>query len=171
MDAYTLNNGNGKIMIYADDNQLSSEYEIVKGEIRFGRIYIMGYVTEMDYVNKKLKKYYPNGKLLFEGECLNKESYGCGKEYYETGELKYEGDYLYNNIWNGRQYDKKGNLINELNISKGKVKIYIDTKLEFEGEYLNGEKHGRGKEYDNDGKIKFEGEYLNGKKKWKRKKI
>ena len=51
----------------------------------------------------------------------------------------------------------------ELNISKGIVKIYIETKLEFEGEYLNGEKHGRGKEYDNDyGNLKYEGEYLNG---------
>ena len=33
----------------------------------------------------------------------------------------------------------------------------------FEGYYLNGEKNGKGKEYNEDGKIKFEGEYLKGK--------
>ena len=36
-------------------------------------------------------------------------------------------------------------------------------KLEFEGEYINGERNGRGKEYYYNGKLEFEGEYLNGK--------
>jgi len=35
--------------------------------------------------------------------------------------------------------------------------------LEFEGEYLNGEKNGKGIQYFR-GKLDFEGEYLNGKK-------
>ena len=34
----------------------------------------------------------------------------------------------------------------------------------FEGYYLNGEKSGKGKEYNEDGKVQFEGEYLNGQK-------
>ena len=33
-----------------------------------------------------------------------------------------------------------------------------------EGEYLNGKRNGKGKEYYENGNIKFEGEYLNGKK-------
>ena len=37
-------------------------------------------------------------------------------------------------------------------------------KLEFEGEYLNGERNGKGKEYYKNGELIFEGEYLNGKK-------
>ena len=37
-------------------------------------------------------------------------------------------------------------------------------KIQFEGEYLNGEKTGKGKEYYFDGTLKFEGEYLNGKR-------
>ena len=37
-----------------------------------------------------------------------------------------------------------------------------DDILRFEGEYLNGKRNGKGKEYDN-GKLIFEGEYLNGK--------
>ena len=45
-------------------------------------------------------------------------------------------------------------------------KVYkLDKKiLLFEGEYLNGRKSGKGKEYYENGNIKFEGEYLNGKK-------
>ena len=47
----------------------------------------------------------------------------------------------------------------------GKGKEYYSTgELIFEGEYLNGKRHGKGKEYDKFGKIKFEGEYLNGKR-------
>ena len=46
----------------------------------------------------------------------------------------------------------------------GKYKEYFDNgKLKFEGEYLLGERHGKGKEYKN-GKLRFEGEYLNGKR-------
>ena len=36
--------------------------------------------------------------------------------------------------------------------------------LIFEGEYLNGKRNGKGKEYGYDGSLKFEGEYLNGKR-------
>ena len=37
------------------------------------------------------------------------------------------------------------------------------NELIFEGEYLNGERNGKGKEYELNGELKFEGEYLNGK--------
>jgi len=47
----------------------------------------------------------------------------------------------------------------------GKWKEYNDDgKLIFEGEYLNGERNGNGKEYNDDGKLIFEGEYLNNKR-------
>ena len=39
-------------------------------------------------------------------------------------------------------------------------------KIKFEGEYFNGKKNGKGKEYYKNGKVEFEGEFLNGKK-WK----
>ena len=48
--------------------------------------------------------------------------------------------------------------------SKGKGKEYYDGTLIFEGEYLNGERNGKDKEYDNKGKLKFECEYLNGER-------
>ena len=35
----------------------------------------------------------------------------------------------------------------------------------FEGEYINGKKNGKAKEYNYNGKLIYEGEYLNGKRK------
>ena len=54
----------------------------------------------------------------------------------------------------------------EIKEGKGTIKIYdyIEGQLEYEGEYLNGERNGKGKGYYNNGNLKFEGEYLNGKK-------
>ena len=48
----------------------------------------------------------------------------------------------------------------------GKIKEYYHCfdKIKFEGEYLNGEKNCKGKEYNKNGKLIFEGEYLDGKK-------
>ena len=45
---------------------------------------------------------------------------------------------------------------------KGKLYNAYEDRLLFEGEFLNGKKHGKGKEYTYIGKINFEGEYLNG---------
>ena len=46
----------------------------------------------------------------------------------------------------------------------GKEYNGYDDTLRFEGEYLNGERKGKGKEYYYDGELRFEGEYLNGKR-------
>jgi len=46
----------------------------------------------------------------------------------------------------------------------GKEYYGYDDRLKFKGEYLNGERNGKGKEYWNDGILRFEGEYLNGKR-------
>jgi len=79
--------------------------------------------------------------------------------------LEFEGEYFFNNKWNGKGYDKNGNIIYELINGEGKVKEYYDLGgLLFEGEYLNGKRNGKGREYSGDGKLIFEGEYLNGKR-------
>ena len=57
----------------------------------------------------------------FEGEYLNEERSGKGKEYYKSGELYFEGEYF-----NGER--------------SGKGKEYYKVVLYFEGEYLNGRK-------------------------------
>ena len=80
--------------------------------------------------------------------------------------IEYKGEYLYGKKWNGEGFDEKGKIIYILKNGNGKVKEYGDDdgNLEFEGEYLNGQRNGKGKEYDYYGKLKFEGEYLNGQR-------
>ena len=59
----------------------------------------------------------------------------------------YKGNYIiydYNRL--GKEYNKKN-----------------DT-LEYEGEFINGERNGKGEEYDFLGRLIFEGEYINGKR-------
>ena len=46
----------------------------------------------------------------------------------------------------------------------GKGKEYIGGFLVFEGEYLNDQRNGKGREYNISGKIIFEGEYLYNKR-------
>ena len=68
--------------------------------------------------------------------------------------------------WNGIGYDPEEKEIYRLENGKGSVIIYDDDGkfIRYEGEYLNGEKNGKGKEYAHSGELVFEGEYLNGKK-------
>ena len=113
------------------------------------------------------KEYFPNGKLIFEGEYLNGRRNGKGKEY-ENGKLILEGEYKSDKRWNCKAYDEINHFF-KLKEGKGLLKIYDNNgKLKFENEYLNGEKNGKGKvyyngkgkEYYDNGKLKFEGEYL-----------
>ena len=71
-----------------------------------------------------------------------------GKGYYNYGLVRFEGEYLNDKKWNGKGYDINGNIIYELNNGNGKIKEFdYNNKLIFEGEFLNGEKNGKGKEY------------------------
>ena len=55
-------------------------------------------------------------------------------------------------------------IIGERNGNGIEYKLGINNTIIFNGEYLNGKKNGKGKEYYENKKIKFEGEYLNGYK-------
>ena len=134
-------------------------------EIRNGQGYSKEYDSE-------------NGKLIFEGEYLNGERNGKGKEYYFDGSLRFEGEYSEGKIWNGKGYDKKDNLQYEIKNGLGHTKEYnFYGDLIFVGEYLNGERNGKGEEYGEDSFrerkkiLRFKGEYLNGKKMEKEKNL
>ena len=123
--------------------------------------------------------------MIFEGEYLNRQKNGKGKEYNSEGILIFEGEYL-NGQKNGKgkEYDKKGIVIFEgeyKNNHKLKGCSFIAKRLEFEGEYFCDKKwtgngydergnitytlnqgSGTVKEYNNDGKKIFEGKYSNG---------
>ena len=119
-------------------------------------------------VEYKIKK---DNILVFKGEYLNGKRNGKGREYYDNNNLKYQGEYKEGKIWNGKGYDINGKLEFEVKDGNGKGKEYqiCSGNIIFEGEYLNGIRNGKGKEYYNDYDdlvLKFEGEYLNGKE-WK----
>ena len=106
-----------------------------------------------------------NDKLIYEGEYINGERNGKGKEYYDDNKIKFEGEYLYGKRWNGKGYDIENNIIYEIKDGKGLIKEYNNEGLlEFEGEYINGKRNGKGKEYYQYNILKFEGEYLYGKR-------
>ena len=149
-------------------------------------------IFEGEYINGKRngkgKEYYNNGQILFEGEYLydyrfkgmeysndklsdSKETFFDELRDFFThggrgnikGYLQYEGEYLCNKKWSGKGY-KYETLKYELNNGKGTIQEFSNEgKLIFEGEYLNGKRNGKGKEYNSYDRIKFEGEYLNGK--------
>ena len=126
---------------------------------------------------KGIIKLYDDNRLLFEGEYLNGEKNGKGKEYFHYGiferELGYfiynhcitfEGEYLNDKKWNGKAYDEKGKEIYEIKNGKGNIKEYNRYgDLSLECEIVNGEKNGKCKEYINN-TLEFEGKYFNGKK-------
>ena len=121
-------------------------------------------------------------KLIFEGNYLNGEKNGKGIEYFSNGVKKIEGEYLNGKIYEGIQYDEKGNEL--FKIQNGEKKEIFDNGIiKFKGEYLNDKKwNGKGydyngneiyeikegkgyvKEFYSDGSLLFEGEYLNGEK-------
>ena len=64
--------------------------------------------------------------------------------------------------WEGIGYDKSGNKLYELKKGNGKVREYDNEGLMiFKGEYLDGRRNGKGKEYEY-GKLIFDGEYKYG---------
>ena len=115
-----------------------------------------GYVKEYDIFDF----------LLFEGEYINGEKNGHGKEYYKNlDKLSFEGIYLNGKKWTGKGYKPNKDIAYELKDGRGIVKNYDNSgKLLSEYEYINGEKNGKAKKFFSADKLKFEGIYINGKK-------
>ena len=82
----------------------------------------------------------------WEGDVLNDEPYGWGVFYDKEGEKAYEG------FRNG-----------EVNVCYG-IQYYSDIqKVEYEGEWCNGKRWGKGTQYDRNGNTVFDGEWMNDK--------
>jgi antitoxin component YwqK of YwqJK toxin-antitoxin module len=159
-----------------DFNNIKCNFEIKDGK---GTILIYGYTAI-----PRIKK------IIFEGNFINGDINGIGKEYTSYGQVLFEGEFINGIKWNGKGEDNNSNKLELKNgygkiynrnnqliyegdylncIQNGKGKEYRLNKLIFEGEYKNGKREGKGKEYkyfNNEKKIIFEGEYLNGNR-WK----
>ena len=157
---------NGKGKEYDINGYLQFEGEYLNGlrykGIRYnpkGKI-----ISRLKNEKGKVKLYNYKDKLIYEGEILNGKKHGKGKEYFPFDDLRFEGIFINDKIWSGKVYSPDENKIYELKNGKGLIVEYTDEKsLIYKGEYLNGERNGKGKEYYC-GKLIFEGEYLNGKR-------
>ena len=152
---------------------LSRKYIVqeTKGNIKIFNALNDILIFEGDYFNGIGKEYNPLGSIIYEGSYLNGKRNGKGTIYYIDGKILFKGEFLKVKKWNVKEYDKNGNIIYELKEGIGFIKEYnMNYNIIFEGEYLNGERNGKGKEYYYY-EIKYEGEYLNGRKTWKRKRI
>ena len=120
-------------------------------------------------------------ETIFKSENTKSNLFTSVKSYYILQEifsfLKIE-NFLNLIIYNKQLQKKFGYNLEYYKKISGKYRLYnkcgrgevykLNTKIKlFEGEYLNGERNGNGKEFYDDGKLKFEGEYLNGKRKGK----
>ena len=116
---------------------------IFKEEIKGKEYHILNnaLIYEGEYLNGerngKGKEYGLLGNLIFEGEYLNGKRNGKGKQYDFNGTIKFEGEYLKGKMWNIKRYDIKGNIIYELKNGKGYVKEYdmYNNKLIYEGNF------------------------------------
>ena len=175
---------------YCDGVKIGIEYDS-EGDLLFEGKYLddkkwngtiinnNGFLYHIKNGNGKVKRYSKDGILIFEGEYINGELNGKGKEHdNKCGKLIFEGEYLNGKQWNGkikeyivgnhddccgRRESDEWELEDEEEENTKNKNI-----LKFEGEYLNGKRNGKGKEYDNDGKLIYEGEYLNGNRKEKK---
>jgi antitoxin component YwqK of YwqJK toxin-antitoxin module len=94
-----------------------------------------------------MKLFYLAGDLAYEGDVLDMEKHGKGKEYWETGNLKYSGGFIddqYNDFC-GYLYYKNGKLI-------------------YKGSFKNGLYNGKGVEYARTGRVLYEGAFVDGKR-------
>lgn len=80
----------------------------------------------------------------WEGDVLDNQPYGWGGLYDSENRMMYEGF-----------------RIERVNVCYG-IKYYSDIqKVEYEGEWFEGKRWGRGSQYDRNGKTVFDGEWLN----------
>ena len=192
-----------KYIVY-EENGIGKEYDCSNDELLYigqykngerngkGKEYYNNKVVfEGEYLNGKrngkgIKYDIDKRKVLFEGQYLNGKRWNGIQKKFNENSLYFEGEYLNGKLWNCKyslydevykleqgkgffcDYDKENIYIGEyLNGERnGKGKEYWKGNLIFEGEYLNGKRNGKGKEYFDD-KLEFEGEYLNGKRKGK----
>jgi len=147
------------------NNPLKFEGEYLNGKMWDGKGYDENKNVLFKIKNGKgIIQEYDYDVLTFEGEYLNGEKNGKGKAYYFS-KIVFDGEYLNNKKWTGKGYEPNTKKDYQLTNGKGFVREY-DHPLRFEGEYLNGEKNGKGIQYyTHSNRIMFEGEFFNGKRK------
>jgi len=135
-----------------DINYHSIDYDYIGKRLELGKLYNM---------NHRIFKYWTNtNKVYFDGTFAN------GRPV--SGKLYKYNNYNNNNIDDELLYDGIFESNTELSIgifSKFKEgQLYIENKLNYEGQLSNGDKHGKGCSFYQDGTIEYIGSFSNGHK-------
>ena len=115
------------------------------------------------------EKFDENTKIL--NEKYNKEISRIegDKQIKKSENKKYIGNIIsndvYKKVFSHLKEKRKLNIVKFNNNLQNKIDIKLDNyKIFYEDKYLNEQKNGNGKEYDNNGNLLFDGEYLYGKR-------
>ena len=133
-----------------------------KAKLNFFFENFRGYKSEFG-PNPLYTVYNSEDEILFEGEYINGKLNGKGRINYFENELIFEGEFMKGIILNAKLYYVNKNLEYEIKNGKGNIKYLFSGTSKYEGNYENGKRSGKGKEYNNDILI-FEGEYTDGKR-------
>jgi hypothetical protein len=133
------------------------------------------YFNNNEYYVGHLKKgkvtiYYSDGKIKYEGDCLDGNFEGYGTYYYKENGNRYDGE------WKKGLKHGKGKLYYDFEAKNKRYEGYfIKGKFEgkgiyywkdgsyYIGDFVNGFKHGKGKYYKKDGTLKYAGGFVNDK--------
>ena len=115
--------------------------------------------------NGNANEYNEKGNLLFYGTYQNGKKFnGKSCKYFDDEEkLRYELEYKNGLLWNAKGYDKNNSLDFEIIEGNGTMKdYYSDTILKFNGNYKGGKKNGKVFSYYNNPntKLEYEGEFI-----------
>ena len=162
--------GKGKLKVDIDGKVLFYEGEFENGELKETfRIYDVA-LDENDKYTGYGKLYNDKSELIYAGEFKNGKFHGRGiekKTWYDTVKKKV---FFNGNFKNGivtETFEIYDGALDENGKYTGYGKLYDGEigKLIYEGEFKNGQRHGKGKEYSDDGKVVYEGAYKNGSRK------
>ena len=166
---YSIYLGDNKIFIQDNDNKFLYFIYLLNN-----KEYILEFIIKFEQIDN-IKKFISKCELneKFE-DLINK--YGINLSSQDNQKIIDNNDKLIgsfriinsSNINNICKLNFEGEYLDGVRNEKGKEYNY-KGKLEFEGEYLNGERDIKGKEYNeteyyDNGKLKYEGGYLNGKR-------
>ena len=115
--------------------------------------------------NGNANEYNEKGNLLFYGTYQNGKKFnGKSCKYFDDEEkLRYELEYKNGLLWNAKGYGKNNSLDFEIIEGNGTMKdYYSDTILKFNGNYKGGKKNGKVFSYYNNPntKLEYEGEFI-----------
>ena len=105
------------------------------------------HILELIKFNKSMQNIFEVNLIdyqLFSHNIIIFDTKSKNIECFHKDDYRFKGKYLRNR--KGKEYDIRNNI------------------LAFEGEYLNGKRNGKGKEYHLDGQLIFDGEYSDGNK-------